>query len=316
MAGIPYYINDSSGSQRFVLNRSFWVAEHDIGFNWGMVDTPRGHGSRALDTAYMGQKKVVFTGYVGSGTYGGSLPFGVTAITDVTYLAALQAMLAFLAQYRRCIIDYRNGWIQYALFESAKVTQSEGWPDLRAVNLNFAVEDPFAYALQMVNGTASSNTITATMTGNAPSAHYFLYLRSATTEMPVRVYHVQNATVATFTIPAYPADPLVLHGWQWTVFQSSLGSYGVPTSLTKTAWGRVQPGSVFPILIPGSNTLSFSNPDGSPLTVGPIGNPGATVLQAQLQAHSAVWWDDSLVVPSNVPPGMYDLAQFGVDVYG
>jgi len=316
MAGLPYFINDSSGSQRFVLNRSFWVAEHDINFNWGMVDTPRGHGGRALDTAVMGSKKVVFTGYVGAGTTGGSIPFGTTANTDVTYLAALQAMIGFLSNYRRCIIDYRNGWIQYALFENAKITQTEGWPDLRAANLTFLVEDPFAYAMPIVNGAASSNIITASMTGNAPSTHYFLYLRSATTELQVRVYHVQNATVATFTIPAYPADPLLLHGWQWTVFQAALGSYGVPTSLAKTAWNRVQPGSIFPVFIPGSNTLSFSDTGGGPLTVGPIGSPGATVLQAQLQAHSAVWWDDSLVVPSNVPPGMYDLAQYGVDVYG
>jgi hypothetical protein len=226
-------------------------------------------------------------------------------------------MFAHLHTYQRGILDYRNGWYTYVLFEGLKDVQAEGWPDTRAIEISLKCEDPLSYALPLVTGVRTGTKVVLRLGGNSPSTNYRLLLRSGTSvEQLIKLTHVERQTVTTLTLPAVTSAPLVLNGWQRTLYLQPPG--GVAST---PAWSRWTPGSVLPVFTPGYNQLVVQTPTSGACTLLPLtdlSHAGATsgnFVHAELTAHSADWLTDSLKVPYNTPPGTYDLSQYDINVY-
>lgn len=83
---IPYALSSGDGTVKLTLNHTFFIAEHDSQFNWGIAATPRTHGDRAIDKAYLNGKAIELRGFVSAGRAGGSLPYGWTLTTPANGL--------------------------------------------------------------------------------------------------------------------------------------------------------------------------------------------------------------------------------------
>lgn len=249
----------------------------------------------------------------------GTLTASMLPTIDVLYLAQIHDMSAFFLGHPRAILDYRNGFIQYVLVNGIKNDQIEGWPDLRAVEIDLLVEDPFGYGIPLLAGVVAGTVLTIQMAGNAPSMNYRLQLRSNTSsEQTVALYQVGGGAIE-LTLPASTTDPLVLHGWQRVAYQ---------TVLTTLAWARVVPGGtivngglpapppVFPILQPSTqNVFTVTDPAHNPLNLTDLDSPSSGDVQIKLTAHSAIWLADSFQAVANLPPGAYDASFFDLNLY-
>lgn len=179
---------------------------------------------------------------------------------EAQYFDQLRGIIDFLHQHSRGILDYRNGWIQYVLFESLKDVQVEGWPDTRAVEVVFRVEDPMAYSLHKALGipdASSAHLLNFMINGKADSRHYRMRIRSSRpAEITVKIDNGTDPPM-TLIVPASYDTPLVLNGFQRVLYQTPAGLS--PSLAPTTAWSRYVPGSVMPFLRPGPNTWAFSD---------------------------------------------------------